>query len=210
MPTLSDYIFIAAIWTFWGSLHSFMISAAATNFLKQRAGEFYKYYRIFFNAVALLTLAGADLYSSSFTGREIFVWEKPYTLLRSILFILALILFYLGGRQFDMKQFLGIRQILTGANHAVLTESGQLNTGGILHMTRHPWYLGAIILIWSFHKQIDTVILMINSILTVYVVIGTILEEKKLIAEFGDEYRGYQQSVSMLFPWKYVRQKFRQ
>jgi protein-S-isoprenylcysteine O-methyltransferase Ste14 len=35
------------------------------------------------------------------------------------------------------------------------------------------------------------------------VVVGTILEERKLVAEFGDEYRQYQREVSMLFPWKF-------
>ena len=47
-------------------------------------------------------------------------------------------------------------------------------------------------------------------ILTVYVVIGTHLEERKLVAEFGDEYREYQQTVSMLFPWKWIKSELTQ
>jgi protein-S-isoprenylcysteine O-methyltransferase Ste14 len=36
---------------------------------------------------------------------------------------------------------------------------------------------------------------------------GTILEEQKLVEEFGDEYRAYQKKVSMLFPMKWILNK---
>jgi protein-S-isoprenylcysteine O-methyltransferase Ste14 len=43
--------------------------------------------------------------------------------------------------------------------------------------------------------------IVVNAILTIYVVIGTVLEEKKLVLEFGDAYRKYQQEVPMLIPF---------
>ena len=48
---------------------------------------------------------------------------------------------------------------------------------------------------------------MVNTVLTIYLVIGTILEEKKLIIELGDHYRDYIDRVSMLFPAKWVFSK---
>jgi protein-S-isoprenylcysteine O-methyltransferase Ste14 len=33
------------------------------------------------------------------------------------------------------------------------------------------------------------------------------MEERKMLAEFGEEYMGYQRRVSMLFPFKWVTQK---
>ena len=60
-------------------------------------------------------------------------------------------------------------------------------------------YLCLIIYLWSqTFRLIDIVV---NSILTVYVLIGTILEEKKLVLEFGDYYIKYQQEVPMLIPF---------
>jgi protein-S-isoprenylcysteine O-methyltransferase Ste14 len=41
-------------------------------------------------------------------------------------------------------------------------------------------------------------------VFTAYVVVGTLLEEKKLVAEFGEEYRSYQRRVSMLVPLKWA------
>ena len=35
---------------------------------------------------------------------------------------------------------------------------------------------------------------------------GTMLNERKLIADFGDESWAYQQRASMLVPWKWLRQ----
>ena len=51
----------------------------------------------------------------------------------------------------------------------------------------------------ELRKEI-TIILVTNLVLTAYFVIGAILEERKLVAEFGEEYREYQKRVPMLVP----------
>ena len=53
----------------------------------------------------------------------------------------------------------------------------------------------------------DVSALIVNGLLTVYLVTGTWLEEQKLIREFGDTYRNYQNRVSMLIPYKWFRKK---
>jgi protein-S-isoprenylcysteine O-methyltransferase Ste14 len=48
-------------------------------------------------------------------------------------------------------------------------------------------------------------------ILSVYLVLGAMLEERKIIAQYDDSggsYRRYRQRVSMLFPWKWLMQLF--
>jgi hypothetical protein len=61
---------------------------------------------------------------------------------------LILLLFFLGGRHYDAFQFLGIKQIQEGTSNKVITDTGELETSGILGITRHPWYLAAILFIW--------------------------------------------------------------
>jgi protein-S-isoprenylcysteine O-methyltransferase Ste14 len=43
--------------------------------------------------------------------------------------------------------------------------------------------------------------LVINTLLTLYVIIGTWLEERKLVLEFGEAYLQYQKEVPMLIPF---------
>jgi protein-S-isoprenylcysteine O-methyltransferase Ste14 len=49
--------------------------------------------------------------------------------------------------------------------------------------------------------------LLTSMVITGYFIIGAFLEERKLLAEFGEEYIGYQRRVSMLFPFKWVIHK---
>jgi len=50
------YLLLALAWTAYCTLHSAMISETATGFLKRRLGESFRFYRLFFNSVATLTL----------------------------------------------------------------------------------------------------------------------------------------------------------
>lgn len=66
---------------------------------------------------------------------------------------------------------------------------------------RHPLYFFVLLLIWSSPDlTLDRIIL--NSLWTLWIIIGTILEERDLVSDFGDKYRQYQGQVPMLIPWK--------
>jgi len=66
---------------------------------------------------------------------------------------------------------------------------------------RHPLYFCMLVLIWSV-PAISLDRLVFNALWTVWIVIGTTLEERDLVAEFGDRYRHYRQTVPMLLPWR--------
>jgi len=126
---------------------------------------------------------------------------------RILLLIIAMSLFIAGGFKYDLLQFLGIRQIKSGKSHATLSESGDIDTSGILSLTRHPWYLAAIIFIWIDDGEMYVSTLIVNIILTAYLIIGAVLEERKLVIALGDSYRDYRAKVSMLFPFKWISSK---
>jgi protein-S-isoprenylcysteine O-methyltransferase Ste14 len=67
---------------------------------------------------------------------------------------------------------------------------------------RHPLYFFMLVLIWSF-PDVSLDRLLFNVLWTFWVVLGTFLEEKDLVAEFGETYRHYQKTVPMLFPWRF-------
>jgi len=118
---------------------------------------------------------------------------------------LGAILLFAAARHYNMLQFLGIKQIFQGRSGVGMAESGELDTSGVLKVIRHPWYSGVFLLIWA--SDITLRELIINLILSAYLVIGTFLEERKLVLEFGDRYREYQHRVSMFIPLKWLQSR---
>lgn len=205
---IMSYILLTFFWIFWCVIHSLLISLPVTNFLEIKLGNHYRFYRLGYNLFSIITLMPLLLYGHELKGQLIFSWEGWLISFQFIFFMIAMILFLTGARKYDIMQFLGLRQIQSGRSHAPLSESGTIDMTSILGITRHPWYLGAIIFIWVFNKNIYLSTLIVNIILTCYLIIGTYLEEKKLIAICGDKYRNYQKKVSMLLPVKWVISKF--
>ncbi|MEI7664283.1 MAG: hypothetical protein WCK34_18895 [Bacteroidota bacterium] len=155
--------------------------------------------------MALILLIPVALYTYSIRQTPFFTWEGYLLPVRFLLLGAGLFLFYTDARQYDMSTFLGLKQIKESVNHNLINASGKLNSHGVLGVVRHPFYAAIFPLIWA--TNLDFTFLIVNCILSIYVIIGTLLEEQKLVLEFGDEYRTYQGKVSMLFPMKWILKK---
>ena len=72
---------------------------------------------------------------------------------------------------------------------------------GPYRWVRHPLYFFTLVMIWSCpYMTADR--LLFNLFLTSWIVLGAVMEEKDLVAQFGDAYRRYQNAVPMLIPWR--------
>lgn len=198
------YILLIVLCCAWCTIHSGMISSSVTTYIKEKLGSKYSFYRLFFNFIAITTFIQLLHYSAGIRGQLIFRWNGFLSVFQLLLGATSIFLYVSGALKYDMLEFFGIRQITSGDSYSTLSASGNIETSGILNLTRHPWYLATIIFIWVISMDMYVSTIIVNIILTVYVLIGTVLEERKLITEYGDSYRDYKKRVSMLFPSKWL------
>jgi protein-S-isoprenylcysteine O-methyltransferase Ste14 len=202
---LMKYVMLAGLWILFCVLHSGLISITFTDFIKRKVGDRYRYYRLFYNIFSFATLLPVVIYSLSIRQEPFFVWGGYLKPVHYLLLLIGLLSFVMGARRYSLAQLSGLAQIREGTNNKLVNKTGKLTCRGILGIVRHPFYAGIYPLLWS--SNLDISVLIINIILSVYVFIGTLLEERKLILEFGDAYREYQKRVSMLFPFLWIRKK---
>jgi methanethiol S-methyltransferase len=202
---MARYVVLILLWGAWCFLHSFLITPSVTGFVRKRFEKAYRFYRIFYNFIALVTLIPVLGYSFFIKGAPVFCWEGPFRMVQGVLVVWALLLFIGGARLYDLEQFLGTRQVRENSSCSVLTNDCRLDTGGMLGVVRHPWYAGGIFIVWA--RNLDMSAILTNLVITGYLLMGSLLEERKLMAEFGEQYMDYRQRVSMLFPFKWVMKK---
>ena len=100
---------------------------------------------------------------------------------------------------YDSLSFFGIRQALNFGKIKKINHSEDIKKNGLLGIIRHPMYLAVMIILWCQIFTMSDII--VSTILTIYIIIATRLEEKKLVSEFGDAYVNYQQQVPMFIPF---------
>jgi protein-S-isoprenylcysteine O-methyltransferase Ste14 len=94
----------------------------------------------------------------------------------------------------------GTRALKAAANGNESSPS-QFMIRGPYRYVRHPLYFFTLMLIWT-SPDVTAERLLFNVLWTAWVIIGTLLEERDLVAEFGGEFREYQRRVPMLVPWR--------
>lgn len=114
--------------------------------------------------------------------------------------ILAFALFGWGVfalHSFDILGVGPIRARLRGTPH----QPGPFVVRGPYRWVRHPLYSAILVLFWV-NPAMTSDRLLFNVLWTAWIVLGTVLEERDLVREFGDVYRRYKRKVPMLVPWR--------
>lgn len=204
---LNQLLLLSALLSLWCFLHSFLIANSITKTIQTKTGKHFQYYRIVYNLFSLLSFLPIVYYSISIKSEPLFNWEGKLQIVRILLIALTVYLFYAGSKSYDLPSFLGFRQMKNSQHHKSMSQHASISTKGILRFIRHPWYTATLLTLWL--RNLNQSTLTVNLILSVYLLVGCFLEEKKLVLEFGDEYREYQKKVSMLFPLKWLKNKLR-
>lgn len=148
------------------------------------------------SAVPLLTLLGLWQNSRFVIAGLV----GPGRWLAHALFLVALLGLLWGERsiaQFDPFGVRPIRARLRGRE----PKPSPFAVRGAYRWVRHPQYFFTLVLFWA-RPNLTADRLVLNAIFTIWVLFGTILEERDLVVEFGDDYVEYQRRVPMLIPWR--------
>ena len=197
------YVCLLLGWVTWCALHSALISITATDSIKRKLGEGFRFYRLLYNIFSLLTLTPLLYYSASIHQKPIFHWHGLPVIIQCLLIAKSCFLFIAGGWNYSLSTFLGIRQIRTRRENGALSDTGTFVASGIHRIIRHPWYLGGMMIVWA--RDLSLLTILINIVITCYFIIGTYLEERKLLRLYGGQYSEYQAKVSMFFPYKWLK-----
>ena len=96
--------------------------------------------------------------------------------------------------------FLGVRPVRAHWRAEAPT-SGPVIVEGPYRWVRHPLYSCILALLW-IRTDMMADGLLLSVLWSGWIVVGTLLEERDLVADFGDVYRRYQRQVPMLVPWR--------
>jgi len=155
-----------------------------------------KFYRLFFNFVAIAGLLPI-VYFFLKTERELLFDSMILKIIGLGLAVLGLVLLKKAMKNYDLGEFVGTSQLKTNREKII----GNLNTSGMNSKVRHPLYFASLLLIWGTFLAIPAnTVLVIAVVSTLYIFVGTVLEEQKLVNDFGEAYRRYQKEVPMLLP----------
>ena len=141
-------------------------------------------------------------HSTRFNSDTLFAWSGYWRILRYCLVGLGIVLVAAGARHYSMLQFLGFQQIRKESAHGAMTSSGNCDGSGVLGLVRHSWYVAVFIFLWT--SDLNVTAITVDLVLSAYLIVGALLEERKLVIEFGEEYRLYQDHVSMFIPLKWL------
>ncbi len=194
------YLVIVFLWTGYCALHSYLISIGFTNLMQQLLKKYYAFYRLFYILISLFLLIPLINYTGQLDNNIVITYGQYPDIFRRVLVYGALLMFFWAFFfDYDSLSFFGIRQILNFGRIKKITPSDEIKKNGLLGIMRHPMYFALIIYLWCQTRKISDIV--VNMVLTVYIIIGTYLEEKKLVLEFGETYAKYQKEVPMLIPF---------
>ena len=203
---------VLGVCTALAAIHSLLASKPAKDIARRIVGDRYRngLYRFAFNAKSVLFLVWATWWFLRLPDREIYRVRVPWSWLFRAGQVASLGVLLSAVRVIGIFDFAGIaqlRSLLAGfdpdpepeAQGPPLGADGQLVTGQPFRLTRHPSNLGALGVFLLFPRMtVNRLTLVV--LVTLYVVLGSLHEERRLRTAYGEPFERYRQGVPFLVP----------
>ncbi len=194
---LVNHIVLAVLWMVYCVLHSVLASTKVKTKMQSLLGNRFRHYRLFYTLFAFAGLIGILWFQIVISSPTIFQPTTALGIAGGLLTIAGVTLMVICIK----KYFLSLSGLMTLFKEK---SSNKLIITGVHRHLRHPLYLGTFVFIWGLLLLYPHFSLLIaDTVITVYTLIGIAFEENKLVEEFGEDYKSYQESVPKLIPrWR--------
>jgi len=191
----ADFGLLAFSWALYFLVHSWLAADRWKNWLFQRCPGCRPCYRLCYNGVAVITLLPPLWLMRHDTGPLLWAWQGPFWWLSQFCALAAIGGFLWSLRYYDGRAFLGFSQ---------QPDSDALVISPLHRWVRHPWYTLALIFLWS--RDMHAATLLTSACMTLYFILGSRMEEQKLLHRFGDQYADYRRQVPGIIPnpWRHL------
>ena len=198
MSAVTPHLIYALLWASFGIAHSFLADARVKARLKPffRAG-----YRLAYNIAAALhilaiVLAGAWL----FRGTAPFDIPLFLKIIQWAMLGFGAGIFLAALAGYDMGRLAGTAQLRASKEGQFLDDEEALHTEGLHRYVRHPLYAAGFLILWGRIADESTLATALWA--SAYLLIGARLEERRLLARFGEAYARYRSRVPAFVPWR--------
>jgi protein-S-isoprenylcysteine O-methyltransferase Ste14 len=178
----------------WAGVHSWLASlrvkVLARRLWRDKGA---RVYRLAYNALAAVSFVPILVLMRALPDHLIYMAASPWLYLMLAAQALSALFLLLVLRQTDVLSFAGLRQLAEGEVQPKLV------TKGYYAWVRHPLYLFGLLFLWLTPVMTANMLVIYIS-LTVYIFIGALLEEQRLLWEFGSEYSDYKSRTPMILP----------
>jgi len=187
-------LILAATVGAWALVHSWLASTRMKDWAGRQLGEAgVRLYRLVYNAFSVISLMPVLLLWRSLPDRVLYAAAPPWSYLMVAGQAASLLMLFLAFLQTGPLSFVGITQALG------LETSSHLVTTGFYGLVRHPLYLFGMLLLW-LTPSMSMNQFVISVVLTIYLFVGAILEERRLVRELGVVYEEYMRRIPMIIP----------
>jgi len=194
---------LALMWALYLALHSLLASLRSKAFIAKHWPLWFSWHRLVFNVIAVVALLPPLWLLQQLRGPLLLQWSGTRAGMADAVAALSVVGMVWTARYYDMKAFIGLRR--APAANLARKADGLFALSPLHHLVRHPWYFLALLILWS--RDMDAAHVVTALVANIYLVVGSRLEEAKLVHEFGAAYREYQHLVPGLIPrpWRMLR-----
>ncbi len=184
----------------YGVIHSFTASLSMKAWARRQFGEpGQRYYRLGYVLLSIPTTLAYVGLIVLLPDARIYTLSVPWVYLTLFIQAVALVGAAVTMRASGLFDFLGLSALRAKSS---IKLSGGLVTGGFYTWCRHPIYFLGLVLLW-FVPMMTWNFLAFAIGVTVYLLIGSLFEERKMVVEFGEEYLAYRKKTPWIIPIKF-------